>query len=201
MDKKEFDAKITELEKQKNELIAKIKEVNGKIRFKERQLGSFGAQSGGEGNTASAGRLRRELERAEFGIATAAYTAKMEKEMIKQVKEIEGQLKGAVEQEKKRRKLFYIQQDLEAAKALQGQIDEQLKKIRGELDSAYESARRTNRDAEQGKRRDEGFARRAEFTKKKRQGFDEENAQYLKPIDKFVSMEEICEIKKKTPAN
>ncbi len=193
MEKAELDARIVELETKKSLLIEKIKELNTTIRIKERQLErSAGAENSGP----RPGVIMRELEQMEFRIATSAYTAKIEKEMIKKVKELQAELAVARETERKRKKVMFAEGDLKVASEERAKIEIELNVIRAELKTLYGS-KKDSANAERREKQDDN-RHRTNNDRKRRDDreFRDENAQHLKPFERFVSLEEIVLIKK-----
>ncbi|MFH1521149.1 MAG: hypothetical protein ABID61_05880 [Candidatus Micrarchaeota archaeon] len=131
---------IEGLETKKNELIERIKQLNRRIRYKkyEREaLKPFLDQT----KDVKTYPLRKRKKAIEFKIATAAYTPKLEREWLKMVREIDGQLKKYEEVERARRKKKYVEQDIEEGEKEIVTIEEQLKEIRTQLKIFYEDAK------------------------------------------------------------
>lgn len=129
-------AKIEELEKKKSELIERIKQINRRIRYKkyeQKALEPFLEQT----KDVQIAPYRKQKRVLEFKIATAAYTPKMEKELIKQVRKIDEQLEKVKEVERARRKIKYVEQDIAEGEAEIGRIETELKTIREELRKLY----------------------------------------------------------------
>ncbi|MBM3229132.1 hypothetical protein FJZ26_01765 [Candidatus Parvarchaeota archaeon] len=207
MEKKELEEAIGGLEAQKNKLIERIRQLNGTVRFKQRQATQL-EQVGVERTQPSAGRLRAQLEKIEFGIATAAYTPKMEKEMIKASREVEGKLRVAESEERVARKKKYVQDDLRFALEQQAQVEKQLAEIRPKLgtlyDRLFEIKRKGDGQAAAGKKSRHGRlnaepgSQQGGMHRQKRQFRpDNEMQQYMQPHDRFVTIDEICIVKKK----
>jgi uncharacterized coiled-coil DUF342 family protein len=137
MDEETLRAKIEELEKKKSELIDRIKQLNRRIRYKEyeeKALRPFLEQT----KDVQIAPYRKQKRALEFKIATAAYTPKMEKELIKQLKKIDEQLDKYKEVERARRKIRYVEQDITDGKTEITQIETELKVIRDELRKLYD---------------------------------------------------------------
>lgn len=193
MEKADVESRISELEAKKTQLIDKIKELNATIRAKERQLER---STGIDRDAPRPGQIARELEQMEFRIATAAYTPKIERDMIKRVNELQKELESAKEADRKRRKLMYAEGDLKTAVEERAKIEKELNEIRAELKTLYNSRKEAS-NAERKERSDEGRRHSQEERRKKRdREFREENAQHLKPFERYVSLEEIVQMKK-----
>src|SRR4030095_6047336 len=103
--------KIDELEKKKSELIERIKALNRRIRYKkyeQKALEPFLEQT----KDVQIAPLRKQKRALDFRISTAAYTPKMEKDLIKELKKIDEQLDKVKEVERARRKIKYVEQDI-----------------------------------------------------------------------------------------
>jgi len=140
MELNELETKIQELETQKNTLIDQIKQLNRRLRYKryeQKALEPFIEQT----KDIRIGPIRKQKNAVEFRIATQAYTPRMEREWLKQVKKLEVQLKEVSEIEWARRKLKLVQGDIvECEKQISG-VEPELQKIRGELNKLYDNVR------------------------------------------------------------
>lgn len=137
MDEEALKSRIDELEKRKGELIDRIKQLNRRIRYKEyeeKALRPFLEQT----KHVQIAPFRRQRRALEFKIATAAYTPKMEKELIKKLKKVDEELEKHKEVERARRKIRYVEKDITEGKEEIGKIEEELKTIRGELRKLYD---------------------------------------------------------------
>jgi len=136
-DEETLKTKIDELEKKKTELIDRIKQLNRRIRYKkyeQKALEPFLEQT----KDVQIAPYRKQKRALEFRIATAAYTPKMEKELIKQLKKIDDALDKVKEVERARRKIRYVEQDITEGEAEIGTIETELKTIRDELRKLYD---------------------------------------------------------------
>ncbi len=137
MEEEQLKAKIDELEKQKAELIERIKALNRRIRYKkfeQKALQPFLEQT----KDVQIAPFRKQKRALEFRISTAAYTPKMEKELIKQLKKVDEQLDKVKEVERARRKIKYVEQDITDGESEIGKIEVELKVIRDELKKLYD---------------------------------------------------------------
>jgi uncharacterized coiled-coil DUF342 family protein len=136
-DEETLKTKIEELEKNKTEFIERIKQLNRRIRYKkyeQKALGPFLEQT----KDVQIAPYRKQKRALEFRIATAAYTPKMEKELIKHLKKIDEQLDKVKEVERARRKIKYVEQDILDGETEIGRIEVELKTIRDELRKLYD---------------------------------------------------------------
>ena len=143
----ELRTRIEELEKKKSELIERIKQLNRRIRYKkyeQKALEPFLEQTK-DVKIAPFHKMKRALE---FKISTAAYTPKMEKELIKQLREVDKKLDEVREVERARRKIKYVEQDITEGESEIAKIEVDLKVIRDDLKKLYDemkSIRMTSR--------------------------------------------------------
>lgn len=136
MNETEIEEKVSQLEKRKEELINFIRRLNGRVRYKKYErdaLQPFLDQT----KDVQVIPLRKRKNALEFQIATQAYTPKIEKDLLKQMKKIDEGLEKVREVEKARRKRRFIEEDLKQAEQDILKIEEELKKIREELKGFY----------------------------------------------------------------
>jgi uncharacterized coiled-coil DUF342 family protein len=137
MDEEQLKTRIEELEKNKAELIERIKALNRRIRYKkyeQKALQPFLEQT----KDVQVAPFRKQKRALEFRISTSAYTPKMEKELIKQLKKIDEELDKVKEVERARRKIKYVEQDITDGEAEIVKIETDLKVIRDELKKLYD---------------------------------------------------------------
>jgi len=130
-------ARIDELEKQKGELIDRIKALNRRIRYKkyeQKALKPFLEQTK-DVQVAPFRKMKRSLE---FKISTAAYTPAMERELIKKMRKIDEKLEEVKEVERARRKIRYVEKDISDGEGEIESIEVDLKVIRDELKGLYD---------------------------------------------------------------
>jgi len=130
-------AKVEELEKKKTELIERIKQLNRRIRYKkyeQKALQPFLEQT----KDVQIAPFRKQKRALEFKISTAAYTPKMERDILKHLKKIDEQLDKVKEVEKARRKIRYVEQDISEGETEIAKIEVDLKAIREELKKYYD---------------------------------------------------------------
>lgn len=142
--KDEIEASIKELENRKADLIEKIKKLNGRLRYKQyeqKALEPFLEQTKG----IRIGPLRKRLRELEFRISTQAFTPKIEKELIKEVKKTEQELAKVADIEKARRKKMLVDGDVMEVQKQISDLEPELKKIRDELNDHYDSLRASRR--------------------------------------------------------
>jgi len=135
-----LQTRIDELEKQKAELIDRIKRLNRRIKYKnyeKKALQPFLEQT----KDVQVAPYRKQKRALEFRISTAAFTPRMEKELLKKLKKVEEKLDEVREVERARRKIKYVEQDIIDGETEITTIEGGLKTIRGELKTLYEETK------------------------------------------------------------
>lgn len=135
-------AKIEELEKKKAALIERIKQLNHRIRYKtyeKKALEPFLEQT----KDIRVIPYRKQKKALEFRISTAAYTPRMEKELLKELKKIDEKLDKVKEVERARRKHQYVEKDIVDGEAEINKIEVELKAIREDLKKLYDDLKST----------------------------------------------------------
>jgi len=128
---------VEELEKRKGELIERIKALNRRIRYKkyeQKALEPFLEQT----KDVRVGPIHKTKRALEFKISTAAYTPRMEKELLKKMRVVEKQLGEVREVERARRKAKYVEQDIKDGEEEIAKIEVELKSIREDLKRKYD---------------------------------------------------------------
>lgn len=137
MDEETLRTKVEELEKKKTELIDRIKQLNRRIRYKkyeQKALQPFLEQT----KNVQVASYRKQKRALEFKISTAAYTPKMEKDLLKHLKKVDEQLDKVKEVERARRKIKYVESDISDGESEIAKIEIELKAIRDELKKYYD---------------------------------------------------------------
>ncbi len=132
--------KIKELEAQKLELIERVKYLTRRVRYKkfeQKALEPYLEQT----KDVQIAPLRKRRNMVEFKIATAAYTPRMEKELLKEVRKLDEQLSEVREVERARRKSRYVSQDIEQGEKEIAEIETSLKDVREKLKVLYDDAK------------------------------------------------------------
>jgi len=133
----ELRSKIEGLEGKKAELIERIKQLNRRIRYKKyekKALEPFLEQT----KDIKVVPYRKMKKAIEFRIATAAYTPRMEKDLIIELQKVEKKLDDVREVERARRKYQYVEKDITDGEVEIGKIEGELKIIREELKKLYD---------------------------------------------------------------
>lgn len=135
-----LEQKIKKLEDAKSELIDRIRYLTRRMRLKkyeQKALGPFLEQT----KDVRILPLRKKRNRMEFMIATAAYTPRMEKEWLKEVRRLDKELEKVKEIERARRKKHYVDNDIKEGEIEIEKIEKSLKESRESLRQLYDEAK------------------------------------------------------------
>jgi uncharacterized coiled-coil DUF342 family protein len=142
----EVKSRIDELEKEKGGLIERIKKLIRRVRYKKYEKKALEPFLEKTKNVRIAP-LRKRKKALEFRISTSAYTPRIERDLLKEVRKLEEQLEELKEVERSRRKKRYVEQDIVEGEAEIQEIEVKLNEIRGELRKLYDSMRDMKRTA------------------------------------------------------
>lgn len=136
----EIEKQIKGLENSKIELIGRIRFLTRRVRLKkyeQKALVPYLEQT----RDVQIRPLRKKRNRIEFMIATAAYTPRLEKQWLKEVRKLDEQLAKVREIEKARRKKILVDQDIVEGEKEIEEIDSGLKDTREKLRKLYDEAK------------------------------------------------------------
>lgn len=175
-----------ELEKEKAELLEKLKEADRRYKYKmyeAKALHEMLERKKGEGAPPPAREIRRRIGRLEFLISTEARTLKQERELVKEVRNWEKKLKEAVEFERMERRLRFVEEDMKKAEGEVEGLEKRINEIRNQLKERRK------------------LAKESKLLELKRR-VEEERRKEIEPflqreVDGKVNLGEICVIKKK----
>lgn len=190
---------IEAVEKRKEDLFARLKGTSGRLRYKIYEAKAVRAALDEKARECgvNARELRRAKERLEFRIATEATSLQKEREMMKEMKEIDKELAKATEVEKLERKLRFVEGDIRAAEAEIEQIKKGIDESKAEI-KAMREADKDKRVEERNKEWEE--RKRAQLMARKEQR-EKEMKKELEPfmggIGEGVELGSIAVIKKK----
>lgn len=139
MELPEIESKIEVLEGRKAGLIDQIRQLNRRLHYKQyecRSLEPFVERT----KTVRTDSVRRQKNAIEFRIATEAYTPRMEREWLKEAKQLDGKMSQMREIEWARRKLQLVKGDIAECEKGIGEVETQLRTIREELKKLYDEA-------------------------------------------------------------
>ncbi len=135
-----FNAKIKELEDTKTEMIDRIRYLMRRIKYKkfeQKALEPYLEQT----RDVQIMPLRKRKSMIEFQIATAAYTPRLERDMLKEARNLEKQLEAVKEVEKARRKKRYVDEDISRGEEEIQDIEKKLVTLRDNLRRTYDDAK------------------------------------------------------------
>ncbi len=210
MEEQDIRKKIDELLAQKGPLFEEARRINYELRRNahiSKQLSLLVSDKSPD----SLSRLYRLRDGIDFKISTEAYTPKIEKEFITELKEVEKKLDEAKRLDWIKRKLSRAKELSASSEKKKAEIDAKLLKLRTELDSLFKQCRdsQEKRREEQEKKRGEqeklrekaAYSRREEGKRmamhSRKQQFKDEFKEYMAPVEKEVPLEEICVIERK----
>jgi len=137
---KEIETRIKELEDTKSEMINRIRYLIRRVRIKkyeQKAIEPFLEQT----KDVEIAPLRRRRNKMEFMIATAAYTPRMEREWLKEVRKLDEQLDKVREVERARRKRVFVERDIKEGEEEIKRIEKSLKDTRDSLRKLYDEAK------------------------------------------------------------
>lgn len=213
---------LMQLKAQKDALLEEAKTLNPKLSALRAQLAPMAAELKKTAGSNSS-RLRSQIDEIEFKIATEAFTAKHEKELIKSKKGLEEQLKSASAADTLYKKVSELRAQLNPLSQRRDEIDAQLDLLRSQMSVEYEKSKteyeKSKKDREKkafdslkaryGKKDERPNAsapgaphprfehRGSHDRKPHREKLDADEAKYLKKHDDFVSLEDIVVMEKK----
>jgi uncharacterized coiled-coil DUF342 family protein len=132
--------KIKNLETNKADMIGRIRYLTRRMRFKkfeQKALAPFLEQT----KDVRIAPLRKKRNRMEFMIATAAYTPRMEREWLKEVRKLDAELEKVKEIEKARRKKRFVDEDIESGEKEIKDLEKNLSDTKDRLRRLYDEAK------------------------------------------------------------
>jgi outer membrane protein TolC len=124
-------------------IIDNIKRARRRLSYKlaeKEAMAKLAAMS--KDRTKDIGYLRRRKEKLEFRIATEAFTLDAEKELIRQKNAIEEELNKAIKSFRLKRKVEFIDKDIEQLKAEIEKLEVQINEVDKRLDELYGNLRK-----------------------------------------------------------
>ncbi|MFA5107952.1 MAG: hypothetical protein WC492_00250 [Candidatus Micrarchaeia archaeon] len=201
--KDDLRALMEKKSKEKKDLISTLRQTNNEIVDIQKELDAK-YPKGDSKKSSSPSRIQERIDKLEFFIATSAYTAAQEKDLIRKLDVLKKEFNAATKDSAQWVALKKLRDDLRAKRDSRKQIRKDLDAMSKELDAIYQSIieqgtknveDRKNREA----RRDDAHfhARKREDERKYKDAQKKEMAPYMKELDSFVSLEDIAEVKKK----
>jgi chromosome segregation ATPase len=139
----EIRKSIDEEKKKIPPLIESVKRSRHRLSYKiaeKAAMSKLAAMS--KDNTKEIGYLRRRKESMEFRIATEAFTLEAEKDLIRKKNEIEIQLNDALKSYRLKRKVGYIDKDIEDLTKNIADIEAKIAEVDKKLDELYSNLRK-----------------------------------------------------------
>ncbi len=178
------------LEREKASLLERLKEADRRYRYKvyeAKALSEMVEKRKKESPLPPAREIRKNIHRLEFIISTEARTLKQERELVKEVRNWEKKLKGAIEVERMERRLILISEDIKRAEQQVKEFETRMNELRAKVHEKHS----TEKDSRKEKK----------LLELKRK-VEEEKMKELEPFmkkseDGRVNLGEICVIKKK----
>jgi uncharacterized coiled-coil DUF342 family protein len=181
---------IDNLRKERSKIIAKIKEHRRRLGYKEEEfaalqhLVTLNKEKDKDGEQAKRyNYLRRLKNRLEFRISTEAGSLQKEKEMIREISEINQELAALGVAVRMERKLSLVKGDIEECKVKLTELEPKIVEIDGKLDAMYTDLRKKL-----------GITKRPLPERKPERRMDRPRPQ---PRDEEINLEDIAVIKKK----
>ena len=132
--------KIKNLETNKADMIGRIRYLTRRMRFKkfeQKALAPFLEET----REVRIAPLRKRRNRMEFMIATAAYTPRIEREWLKEVRKLDMELEKVKEIEKARRKKRFVDEDIENGEKEINDLEKGLNDAKDRLRRLYDEAK------------------------------------------------------------
>ena len=178
------------LEKEKADLLERLKEADRRYRYKvyeAKALSEMLDKRKKENPLPPAREIRKNIHRLEFIISTEARTLKQERELVKEVRNWEKKLQGAIEVERMERKLVFINDDIKRAEQQVKEFETRMNELRAKVHEKQSAEHESKKE------------RKLLDLKRK---VEEEKLKEIEPFmkkseDGRVDLGEICVIKKK----
>ncbi len=133
---------IDEERKKRMDIIREVKAARNKLQYKIADKAAMSQLAeANKSRTKNIGYLRRRKEQLEFRIATEAFTLEAEKDLIRKKSEIEQELEEAIKSYRFRRKLEYIDKDMENIGKRITELEVKIKESDKKLDELYSGLR------------------------------------------------------------
>ena len=178
------------LEKEKAGLLERLKEADRRYRYKvyeAKALSEMLDKRKKENPLPPAREIRKNIHRLEFIISTEARTLKQERELVKEVRNWEKKLNGAIEVERMERKLVFIDDDIKRAEQQVKEFETRMNELRAKVHEKHTAEHESRKE------------KKLIDLKRK---VEEEKLKEIEPFmkkneDGRVDLGEICVIKKK----
>ncbi|MFH1447933.1 MAG: hypothetical protein ABIG39_03650 [Candidatus Micrarchaeota archaeon] len=196
MDNNDSRERKQALESKKRALLNKLKRISSQVNYKSYELKIIKTLLDGKGRP-NIRHLRRRVNILEFKVETEATSLKLERKLMKQIKQTQQELQEATKLDRLFRKFAYLESDISEASKEMDKIELELQGTNTEiieLERQFHEEKKRHISKDKMRRilhmKDQG----RKESKKER---DKEMEQYLGSIDEGVSLEDICIIKRK----
>ncbi|MEM4389477.1 MAG: hypothetical protein QXG98_02340 [Candidatus Micrarchaeia archaeon] len=132
----EAEEHIQALERQKAELIAKARALDERLAGMSAEARAL-REAIRSVRARPAGMLRKRLAELEWRIATEALSLKSERAFMKAIGETKKELAAALEREKKRERLAYVEGEIRLAELEKRKVEEEIHRTKKELEAAW----------------------------------------------------------------
>jgi len=135
-----INQEIKTLEETKIEMIDRVRYLMRRIRFKkfeQKALEPYLEQT----RDVQIAPLRKRRNRMEFMIATAAYTPKIEREWLKEVRKLDEELEKVKEVERARRKIRFVEDDIKDGELEIVDLENKIRDSKDKLRRLYDEAK------------------------------------------------------------
>jgi uncharacterized coiled-coil DUF342 family protein len=190
MEEEKAEGGVEALEKEKATLLERLKEADRRYRYKvyeAKALSEMLDKRKKEGTLPPTRELKKRIQKLEFIISTEARTLQQERDLVKEVRELEKRLKVSIEFERMERRLHLINDDIKAAEKQVIEFEKKMDDMRKELQE--------KRNASSKSKKEKKLLELKEKVNEERQR--EREPFMKKTADGRVDLGEICVIKKK----
>ena len=122
-----------DLEIKRNGLIEHAKQLDRIIYGKTCEMKALATVLGAKTHMAPVGKLKAELEKLEFRVATEAYTLALERNLLKNIKKKKEELEEAFAFSRKRNRLRFLEDGLALLHKQREEIEKEIQMVKGEL--------------------------------------------------------------------
>jgi len=135
-----INQEIKTLEDTKVEMIDRVRYLTRRIRFKKFEQKALEPYLE-ETRDVQIAPLRKRRNRMEFMIATAAYTPKIEREWLKEVRKLDEELEKVKEVERARRKIRFVEDDIKDGELEIVDLENKIRDSKDKLRRLYDEAK------------------------------------------------------------
>ncbi len=121
------------LENKKNALIERAKQLDRIIYGKTCEKKALATVLGEKTHAAPVGRLKAELDKLEFRVATEAYTLQLERNLLKEIKKKKEELEEAFAFSRKLSRMRYLDEGIVILQKQRDELEKEIQVVKGEL--------------------------------------------------------------------